>query len=124
MSAAKVLVTDDEEDIREVIVDRLIHWGYEVAEAEDGVACLEQLENFAADLLVLDLRMPRMDGLTVLRTLRQRGSQVPVLILSASSARNISEDTIAEGAAAYMLKPFDPEELRAKVAELIAGEAA
>ncbi len=124
MPEAKVLVTDDEEDIREVVADRLTHWGYEVAEAEDGVECLEQLDTFAADLLVLDLRMPRMDGLTVLRTLRERGSHVPVLILSASSERNIAEDTMAEGAAAYMLKPFDPDALRAKVAELLAGESA
>ena len=124
MPDAKVLVTDDEEDIREVVADRLSHWGYEVAQAEDGIECLERLETFSADLLVLDLRMPRMDGLTVLRTLREQGSQVPVLILSASSERNIAEDTMAEGAAAYMLKPFDPEALKKKVAELLAGEGA
>ncbi|MBT4099312.1 MAG: response regulator, partial [Gemmatimonadetes bacterium] len=65
MSEAKILVTDDEEDIREVVADRLSHWGYDVIEAVDGVDCLEKLETFDADLLVLDLRMPRMDGLTV-----------------------------------------------------------
>ena len=123
MSEAKILVTDDEEDIREVVADRLSHWGYDVIEAVDGVDCLEKLETFDADLLVLDLRMPRMDGLTVLRTLRDRGSTIPVLILSASSEANIAEDTVMQGAAAYMLKPFDPENLKETVAHLLAGES-
>ena len=121
MADAKILVTDDEEDIREVVVDRLEHAGYQVEAAADGVECLDKLAAFAADLLVLDLRMPRMDGLTVLRTLRERGDAVPVLILSASSERNIAADTIAQGAAAYMLKPFEPAAFLAKVSQLLRG---
>ena len=124
MPDARILVTDDEEDIREVVADRLEHAGYQVEQAADGVECLERLETFAADLLVLDLRMPRMDGLTVLRTLRERGATVPVLILSASSERNIAEDTVSEGAAAYMLKPFEPEPFLARVTELLSGNVA
>ena len=115
MPDATILVTDDEEDIREIIADRLRYWGYQVAEASDGVECLEAVARQFPDLLVLDLRMPRLDGLEVLARLRADHPELAVLIVSASSERNVAEDSVARGATDYLLKPFEPEQLRAKV---------
>lgn len=124
MPEATILVTDDEEDIREVIVDRLEHWGYRVVEAVDGVECLEAVEREAPDMIVLDIRMPRMDGLQALERLHAERPGLPVLIVSASSERGVAEDSLARGATDYLLKPFEPEQLRAKVEAALGGDAA
>lgn len=80
---ARVLVVDDDPAVREALVSSLRSEGYEVAEAGDGVAALRQVEREKPDLVVLDVLMPRMDGLTACRRLRARGEWLPVLMLTA-----------------------------------------
>ena len=115
MAQGKILVTDDEEDILEIVADRLEFNGYEVQTARDGVECLEAVDRDMPDLLLLDIRMPRLDGLGVLARLREDHPDLPVVVISASSEQQVAEDTLTKGAVGYLLKPFEPSELQEAV---------
>ena len=107
-----ILVVDDDPDIREVLRDRLESYGYLVETAADGRAALEKMERLTPSGVLLDIRMPGMDGLEVLGQIRDRHPSMPVVIVTAASAR---EDVIAAmraGAQAYLLKPFDTPQIR------------
>lgn len=115
MSRGKVLIADDEEDILEIVADRLEFLGFEVQTVQDGVACIEAIGRGAPDLVLLDIRMPRMDGMAVLSRLRETHPELPVVILSASSERKVAEETLSEGAVDYLLKPFEATDLQKKI---------
>lgn len=115
MSRGKVLIADDEEDILEIVADRLEFLGFEVQTVQDGLACIETIERGAPDLVLLDIRMPRMDGMEVLTRLRETHPELPVVILSASSERKVAEETLSEGAVDYLLKPFEARDLEKKL---------
>lgn len=115
MPQPKILLADDEEDILEIVADRLEFYGFEVRTARNGIQCLEQIQRELPDLLLLDLRMPEMDGMEVLAALHRDHPDLPVLIVSASSDRSVAEDSLSQGAFDYLLKPFEPEELKEKV---------
>ena len=117
----RVLVVDDEPAVREALERALKLAGYEVELAADGEEALVRLglEPGAADLLVLDVLMPRLDGLEVCRRLRRAGNTVPVLMLT---ARDDVDDRVAgldAGADDYVVKPFALEELFARVRALL-----
>lgn len=118
----KVLVANDEIDILEVIVDRLEYLGFDVRAVGDGQACVEEVEREVPDLVLLDVRMPRMDGLAVLHWLQQHCAGVPVLMVSASADREVVEESLSRGVVDYMLKPFSGEELGRKVIEALKKE--
>jgi len=122
MPRGKVLIADDEEDILEIVADRLEFLGFEVQTVQDGVACLEAIGRRAPDLVLLDIRMPRMDGMAVLSRLRDTHPELPVVILSASSEQSVAEETLSEGAADYLLKPFEPKDLQEKVERVFGKE--
>ena len=112
---AKILIVDDEPRIRELIREHLQYSGYVCEEAGDGTAALTQLSGGAFDLVILDLMMPFMDGLTCLREMRARHINTPVIILT---AREEEEDKILGleiGADDYITKPFSMRELLARV---------
>jgi CheY-like chemotaxis protein len=104
-----VLVVEDEPAVRELVTEVLRDEGYEVAEARDGAEAIRVLEQrrsptrFCA--VVLDMMLPRMDGVSVLRRLRDRGADVPVVAMSASSAHLALAE--AAGARTTVAKPFD-----------------
>ena len=91
MAQGKILVTDDEEDILEIVADRLEFYGFEVRTARDGVECLEAIDQELPDLLLLDIRMPRLDGLGVLARLREDHPDLPVVVITASSERHVAD---------------------------------
>ena len=122
MAQGKILVTDDEEDILEIVADRLEFYGFEVQTARDGVECLEAIDRQVPDLLLLDIRMPRLDGLEVLARLQQTRPELPVVVISASTERQVAEDTLSRGAVDYLLKPFEPAELQEKVLRALKKE--
>jgi DNA-binding response OmpR family regulator len=111
--AARVLVVDDEPDLR-VLVSRLLRdKGYEVQEAADGEEALTRIESERPQLLVLDLVMPRLDGWGVLAQLAARAERPPVVVLTARGDFDGFARAVREGAAGYVFKPFRFQELTA-----------
>lgn len=103
----RILVCDDEELVRWSLAEGLRSQGYEVLEADNGLACLEAVRDHEPALVLLDIRMPELDGLSALRQLRETGHEVPVIILSALGDVNAAVDATRLGAQRYMTKPFD-----------------
>lgn len=110
----KVLVVDDEPTVREVVAGYLRRDGHDVVEAADGTAALESIDDELPDLIVLDLMLPGVNGLDVLRRVRAR-SDVPVIMLTARAEESDRVAGLELGADDYVVKPFSPRELAARV---------
>ena len=108
VATKRVLIVDDDRNLSLLVATTLRMGGLEVTTATDGVGAFEMLDREDIDAIVLDLRMPGMDGRTFYRELRARGHQAPVLIASAFGARAAQLELGAQGA---LEKPFDPERL-------------
>ncbi len=111
----KVLVTDDEERVLVVVKRSLVNEGHSVATARDGVLALERLVADDIDLVLLDLVMPRCNGLQVLTTMRERGDSRPVIVLSAVTEVSARVQALDSGAVDFVMKPFHTSELVARV---------
>ena len=114
----KVLVADDEEDLVDVLRDRLEAYGFTVITAGTGREAVEKLATEPVDGIFLDVKMPDLDGLAALDEIRRRDSQTPIIIVTASSTPNAVADALARGANAYILKPFEWDELKATIEQL------
>jgi two-component system response regulator MprA len=122
---AHVLVVDDEPAVREALRRALELEGYRVGLAEDGADALAQIAADEPDAVVLDVLMPVVDGLTACRRLRQQGSRVPVLMLTARDSVGDRVAGLDAGADDYLVKPFALEELLARIRALLRrGDAA
>jgi two-component system, OmpR family, response regulator MprA len=115
----RVLVVDDEPQLRRALERALKLEGYEVGLAGDGEEALASLANAPFDAIVLDVLMPKRDGLSVCRELRERGDHTPVLMLTARDAIQDRVDGLDAGADDYVVKPFALEELLARVRALL-----
>ena len=116
----KILVVDDERAVRESLRRALELEGYEIELAEDGSQALERLEaEPEPDAMVLDILMPGVDGLEVSRTLRRKGSKLPILMLTARTQVEDRVEGLDAGADDYLTKPFALEELLARVRALL-----
>ncbi|MER7752750.1 response regulator transcription factor [Kitasatospora sp. NPDC097643] len=120
---ARLLVVDDEPALRDALESSLAFEGYEVATATDGYEALECVERDKPDLVLLDIMMPRMDGLTAVRRMRSRGDTVPVLMLTARDAVGDRVTGLDVGADDYLAKPFELDELLARVRALLRRNA-
>ncbi len=118
-SGVRILVADDDRSVREAIGRALRFEGYEVVPAADGREALEALAAQPADAVVLDVMMPRMDGLEVCRDLRARGDDTPILILTARQEISDRVAGLDAGADDYLVKPFALEELLARLRALL-----
>ena len=112
---AKILIVDDEPRIRELIREHLQYAGYVCEEAGDGSAALSLLSGGGYDLVILDVMMPFMDGMTCLREMRTRHINTPVIILTARGEEYDKLAGLEGGADDYVVKPFSPRELVARV---------
>ncbi|MFE4976343.1 response regulator transcription factor [Kitasatospora sp. NPDC056651] len=121
--SARLLVVDDEPALRDALESSLAFEGYEVATATDGYEALESVERDRPDLVLLDIMMPRMDGLTAVRRMRSRGDTVPVLMLTARDAVGDRVTGLDVGADDYLAKPFELDELLARVRALLRRNA-
>ena len=115
---ARVLVVEDDGDIAEVLRRSLRLDGYEVRLAGDGVQALDESSLFEPDAVVLDLGLPRLDGIEVCRRLREEGD-VPILVLTARDGLDARVEGLDSGADDYLVKPFEREELLARLRALL-----
>jgi two-component system response regulator MprA len=115
----RLLVVDDDRGLRDVLRRALTLSGYEVRLAETGSEALSQVVSGAPDAVVLDIGLPDIDGLDVCRLLRREGNRVPVLMLTARDAVSDRIDGLDAGADDYLIKPFDVDELRARLRALL-----
>ena len=115
----RLLVVEDEQSLREDITKKLQHSGYEVDACGDGETASEYLAVEYYDLVLLDLNLPKIDGMTLLRNFRKENQETPVLILSARSEINDKVEGLDAGANDYLVKPFAFEELLARVRVLL-----
>jgi DNA-binding NtrC family response regulator len=109
--SASILVVDDDLDIREVLKDRLESLGYEVSTAPSGRECLNLLEKKSPQMILLDIEMPEMSGLEVLREIRKREINVSVLMITAYGTVERAVEAMREGAYDFIPKPFEPSHL-------------
>jgi two-component system response regulator MprA len=114
----RVLVVEDDTDIAGVLRRSLDKEGYEVRIAADGETALDQADDFEPDAVVLDLGLPKLDGVEVCRRLRQ-DKDVPILILTARDALDARVEGLDSGADDYLVKPFEREELLARMRALL-----
>lgn len=115
LKEANILVVDDEVNIRFFLEEILTRDGYRVVTAENGEQALQRMEGEEFDLALIDLRMPKLDGLGLLAQLRQRTPDTVVIILTAHGTLNTAVEALRQGAYDYQLKPCQATELRASV---------
>ena len=115
----RVLVVEDDEEIAQVLQRSLRLEGYEVKLAADGVRGLDEAHAFLPDIIVLDLGLPRLDGLDVARRLRDDGDDTPILMLTARDALESRVEGLDVGADDYLVKPFERQELLARMRALL-----
>jgi two-component system, OmpR family, response regulator MprA len=115
----RLLVVDDDRGLRDVLRRALTLSGYEVALADSGAVALADVAADEPDAIVLDIGLPDIDGLEVCRLLRREGNRVPVLMLTARDAVADRIDGLDAGADDYLVKPFDVDELRARIRALL-----
>ena len=119
MSAARILVVDDEPGVRDMICDTLRLSGYEPFEANDGFLALKWLRENSVDLIISDINMPNMDGYELLERLRAIGDETPALMLTARGERGDVTRGLRLGADDYVTKPFGLEELMLRIAAIL-----
>src|SRR4051795_13572 len=120
---AELLLVDDDPPIRRMLERTLVAEGYSVEAAADGGAALAAVERSVPDAIVLDVSMPGIDGLSVTRRLRAKGLRVPILLLTARDAVHERVAGLDAGADDYLVKPFDADELSARVRALLRRNA-
>ncbi|NEA56701.1 response regulator transcription factor [Streptomyces sp. SID13666] len=116
---ARILIVDDEPAVREALQRSLAFEGYDTAMAADGMAALDQVDGYRPDAIILDVLMPRMDGLTTARRLRATGVTVPILMLTARDTVGDRVTGLDAGADDYLVKPFELDELLARLRALL-----
>lgn len=114
-SMKKILIVDDEQPIRTLLAYNLQQAKYETVLAADGEEAIEKTDSEKPDLILLDLMLPKMDGIDVCKTLRQRDINVPIIMLTAKSDELDKVLGLEIGADDYMTKPFSPREVVARV---------
>jgi len=117
----RVLMVDDSGTVRRLVEWMLKPLGFEVVHAADGVEALEQLRTGPADLAIVDLNMPRMDGLSLVRELRASSewSRLPVIMMSTEHREEDIRKAMEAGVNLYLVKPSTPDEVRHKVLSLL-----
>ncbi|GGS59792.1 response regulator transcription factor [Streptomyces rubiginosohelvolus] len=115
----RILIVDDEPAVREALRRSLAFEGYGTQVAVDGYDALAMAEAYAPDLIVLDIQMPRMDGLTAARRIRATGSTTPILMLTARDTVGDRVTGLDAGADDYLVKPFELDELFARIRALL-----
>jgi len=117
----KVLIVDDSVSMRQMVSFTLRQGGFEVIEAEHGQDALNKLQNTVVDLMITDLNMPVMDGITLIQNARKLPAMrtKPILMLTTEGLASKKEQGKAAGASGWIVKPFDPEKLLQTIAKVL-----
>ena len=115
----KILFVEDEEDLTLIVADTLRGQGYDVITAADGIEALEKFKTEAADIVVADVMMPKMDGFTMAKEIRKISPTIPLLFLTAKSTIDDIEEGFEIGANDYLKKPFELRELIVRIKALL-----
>lgn len=118
---ARILIAEDDQDIRELVALTLQFHGHEVVSAVDGAEALEKAQGDPFDVILMDVRMPRMTGYEACRRMREIDvtREVPIIFLSAKGQESEIKAGMEAGATQYILKPFTPEVLAGKISEIL-----
>ncbi len=108
---AKILVVDDEQKMRHLLSIMLSRKGYQVDEAEDGLVALNKLIEGSYDLIITDIRMPRMDGHQLLKKIKENNIQCPVVFITAFASVESAVEAMQEGVVDYISKPFEEDRI-------------
>ncbi len=111
----RLLLCEDEKELSNALVKILKHYNYSVDAVYNGEEALDYLETENYDAVILDIMMPKIDGLTVLKTIREKGNTIPVIMLTAKSQVDDKVTGLDLGANDYLTKPFDTKELLARI---------
>jgi len=119
--AKKILVAEDSNSVRKFIVFALKLTGYEILPAVDGMDALEQLSKIKVDMLITDLNMPNIDGLRLIKTIRENPEyqNLPIIILSSLSADDDIKAGLDAGANSYLIKPFNTKRIQYEIAKYL-----
>ncbi|MGI5838839.1 MAG: response regulator [bacterium] len=121
-SQITILVADDQKGVRRLLSEVFRRDEYIVHLAADGREAIRQVQQFNPDIMLLDMKMPGMDGLATLRELRQHGLQICVILMTAYGELEIVKEAMSLGARAHITKPFDVNELKDLVGRLVAEQ--
>jgi two-component system response regulator MprA len=118
---SSIMVVDDEPLTRNMLCTLLGLYGFQVSEAEDGLDALDKVGDIRPDIMILDVMMPHMDGITTCKVLRSKPetAQMPIIMLSGKTQISAVEEGIQAGADKYMAKPMNHQELLAGISELL-----
>ena len=112
---ARILVVEDDDEIRELLAEALKRWGHDPVLTANGQQGLDRYQAESFDLMVSDIRMPVMDGLTLLKTIRETDQRMPVVIVTAYPTVDSAVESLGVGADHYLVKPINLDDLKAKV---------
>ena len=115
MQTRRILIVDDDESIRDVLVEALASIHVETEAVESGLEALQRLGDRHFDLVLLDLRLPGVPGMDVLREVRNSSPETPVIVITADSGVGSVVETMQAGAAGFIVKPFVPDDIRSAV---------
>ena len=118
----KLLIVDDEDALRMILHDELQQHGFDTETAEDGVMALEKLKNQFFNVVVLDIRMPNMNGMEVLKTIREQNLADKVIMLTAVDELKVAQESLKLGANDFMTKPYDIKNLLTCIDRVLKGK--
>ena len=123
MSAPRVLIVDDEQPLARILSFAFDNEGYHVDVAIDGIDCMNKVSTFAPDLIIMDIMMPKLDGIETIRLLRQNElhRDMAIAAISAKASASTQSDAISAGADVFLKKPFQIAELIEQVVGLLAA---
>lgn len=124
MEATRVLVVDDDSSMRAALSESLEICGFEVDTAEDGAAALKKFGDGHYDVVVTDMRMPRLGGMDVLREIKRRSPETPVILVTAYGTVNTAVEAMKEGASEFLMKPFTLDDLEFIIRNVLASHEA
>ena len=114
-----VLIVDDEEDILKLMAEAVSRWGYNPIIAHNGEDAFEKVQNLPVDLILTDVRMPKVDGITLLQKVKEINPNTSVIVFTGYPAIQSAVDALKSGAYDYLVKPVDLAELKAKIDKAI-----